>query len=147
MHEKNSRPNEATAVPWAVALGEARHVRDESTSRAAKSKEEDDTRTIAISAERWRTIIAAMRQLTDSYNTGVRRVVLDFVEQSGPSAVTITTGGEGTPSLTAALEGELICIQARDVGGDPYASEIRLCSDRDDAATAAYILRNWMQRL
>jgi hypothetical protein len=88
-----------------------------------------------------------MRGLADAYNTGARRVVLSVVEQSGQPTVTVATGGEGTPFLTAALEDTLICIHGRDSGGVAHATEIRLSPDRDDDATAAYVLRDWMQRL
>ena len=147
MHGKKSSPAEARAVHWALALGEQRQIRDEGAARTAKSQEEDETRMIATSAERWAAIVAGIRQLADAYNTGAGRVVLSVVQQSGQQTVTVVAGCEGTSSLTAALEGTLICIQARDAGGVPHASEIRLRPDRDDDATAAYVLQNWMQRL
>jgi hypothetical protein len=147
MHRKKSSPAEARAVHWALTLGEERQVRDEGAARTAKSQEDDETRTMAASAERWVAIVAGIRQLADAYNTGAGRVVLSVVEQSGQQTVTVAAGCEGTSSLTAVLEGKLICIQARDAGGVPHASEIRLRPDRDDDATAAYVLQNWMQRL
>jgi hypothetical protein len=147
MGEQKASPTEARAVDWALALGEERHVRDERAARTVKSQEEDATRMIATSAERWTAIVASIRQLADAYNTGASRVVLSVVEQSGQPTVTVAAGGEGTPSLTAALEGTLICTHGRDAGGVPHVSEIRLRPDRDDAATAAYLLQNWMQRL
>lgn len=61
--------------------------------------------------------------------------------------MTVATGGEGTLFLTAALEDTLICIHARHSGGLAHATEIRLRRDRGDDATAAYVLRDWMQRL
>ena len=148
MREKKGSLAEARAVHWALALGEERRVRDECAALTAKSQEEDEARMIATSAERWAAIVAGMRQLADAYNTGASRVVLSVVEQSGQPTVTVAAAGsDGTPSLTAALEGTLICIHARDAGGVPYPSEIRLRPDRGDAATAAYVLQDWMQRL
>jgi hypothetical protein len=52
---------------------------------------------------------------------------------SGQPTVTVATGGEGS--------------HGRDSGGATRATEIRLSPDRDDDATAAYVLRDWMQRL
>jgi len=144
---KNGSPAEARPVHWALALGEDRQVRDDGAARTAKFKEEDETRMIAASAERWGAIVARMKQFADAYNTGAGRVVLSVVEQSGQQTVTVAADGEGTSFVTAALEGQLICIHARDTGGVPHASEFRLRPDRDDDATAAYILQNWMQRL
>jgi hypothetical protein len=101
----------------------------------------------AVSIERWAAIIASMRGLADAYNAGARRLVLSVREQSGPLTVTVATDGDGTPFLTAALEDTLICIHGRDPGGTARATDIRLSPDRDDDATAAYVLRDWMQRL
>ena len=146
MRGKKNSQVAARGVQWALALGEERQIRDEGAARKVKSDEEDDTQMIATAAWRWAAIVASVKQLTDTYNTGASRVVLDVVEQSGPPIITVAAVGEGAPSLTAMLDGTLICIQARDAGGDRSASEIRLRPDRDDDATAAYILQNWMQR-
>jgi hypothetical protein len=135
------------AIGWAQGLGEERHARDEYAARTAKSREEEAERMTAVSIERWAAIVVSMRGLADAYNAGARRVVLSVVEQSGQPSVTVSTGGEGTPFLTAALEDTLICIHGRDSGEVAYATEIRLRPDRDDDATAAYVLREWMQRL
>ena len=147
MHGKKSSPAEARPVHWALALGGARQVRDEGAARLAKSRDDDDTRMIAAAAERWGAIVAGIRQLADAYNTGAGRVVLSVVEQSGQQTVAVAAGCEGASSLTAALEGTLICVQAHDSGGVPHDSAIRLRPDRDDRATAAYILQSWMQHL
>ena len=137
----------ARATQWAHGLGEERYTRDERAAQTVKSQEEDAARTSAVSVERWAAIVAGIRLLTDAYNTGARRAVLSVVEQAGQAAVTIAASGEGTASLTAALEDTLICVHARDAGGVSCASEVRLRPDRGDDATAAYLLQNWMQRL
>ena len=64
-----------------------------------------------------------------------------------PDHTSVSAGGEGTPYLTATLEGTFICMKARDALGIPHATEFRLRSDRGDDATAAYLLQNWMERL
>jgi hypothetical protein len=138
---------ETPAVHWAQGLGEARHARDECGARTAKSEEEDAARRIAVAVERWAAIVAGIRRLADAYNIGARRMVLSVVEQSGPPTVTVAVAGEGNPYLTAALEDTLICVHACDAGGVPRATEVRLCPDRSDEATAAYVLQHWMQRL
>jgi hypothetical protein len=131
---------------WAQCLGEERHARDDGAARTAKALDEAAERRTALSIERWAAIVLSMRKLVDAYNAGARRQVLSVVEPSGQPTVTVT-GGEGMPSLTAALEDTLICIHGRDSGGVARATEIRLSADRDDDATAAYVLRDWMQRL
>lgn len=138
---------EGPAMHWAQGLGEERHARDDRVARMAQSEEDDAAQMAAVAIERWAAIVASMRGLADAYNAGARRVVLTIVEQSAQSTVTVATGGEGTPFLTAALEGTLICIHGRHSGGFAHATEIRLRPDRADDATAAYVLRDWMQRL
>lgn len=144
---KTSQPAESNDVGWVHTLGEARHVRDESAARTAQSRTDDDAERRAASAGRWPAIVGRIRHLADAYNAGAGRTVLWVVEQSGRPMVTVAAGGEGAPSLTAELEGTLICIETRNGDGAPQTSEIRLRPDRDDQATAAYLLQNWMQRL
>ena len=136
---EGGRPD-TQAVGWAQGLGEERYARDEYAARTAKSREEEAERMTAASIERWAAIVASMRGLADAYNAGARREVLTIVEQSGQSTVTVATGGEGTPFLTAALEDTLICVHGRHSGGFTHGTEIRLRPDRDDDATAAYVL-------
>ena len=143
---EGGRPD-TQAIGWAQDLGEERYARDECAARTAKSREEEAERMTAVSIERWAAIVASIRGLADAYNAGARRVVLSVVEQSGQPTVTVATSCEGTPFLTAALEDTLICIHGRDSGGVARATEIRLRPDRDDDATAAYVLRDWMRRL
>jgi hypothetical protein len=132
---------------WAERLGHARHGRDESAAQLARSQQEDAAHATALSTGRWVTIVAAIRRQAEAYNAGARRVVLNVVEQSEESTVTVAAGGEGTPFLTATLEGTFICMKFRDALGIPHATEFKLRSDRDDDATAAYLLQNWMERL
>ena len=135
------------AIGWAQRLGHARRGRDESAAQLARSQQADAAHAAALSATRWARIVAAIRRQTEAYNTGAGRVVLTIIEQSGEPTVTVAAGGEGTAHLTATLEGTLICMQARDTLGVRHATEFRLHPDRGDDATAAYLLRNWIERL
>jgi hypothetical protein len=143
---EDGRPD-TQANGWARGLGEERHARDEYAARTAKSRDEEAERMTAVSIERWAAVVASMRRLTDAYNAGARRVVLTVVEQPGQPSVTVAAGGEGAPFLTAALEDTLICIHGRHSDGFAHTAEIRLQPNRSDDATAAYVLRDWMQRL
>jgi hypothetical protein len=147
MHRNEGGRSDVQAIGWAQGLGEERYARDECAARTAKSRETEAERITAVSIERWAAIVVSMRGLADAYNAGARRVVLSVVEQSGQPTVTVAAGGEATSFLTAALENTLICIHGRDSAGIAHKAEIRLSPDRDDDATAAYILRDWMQRL
>jgi hypothetical protein len=137
------------AIGRAQRLGQARLRRDESTVEAAHTQEIAAAHAKRISADRWTAIVGAMRRQADAYNAGARRIILNVVEQSGEATITIAAGGEGdAPYLTATLdEGTFICASARDALGISRETEIRLCSERDDDATAAYLLQNWMEHL
>jgi hypothetical protein len=147
MHANNEGRPDVPPTGWAQGLGEERHARDEFAARTAKSRTAEAERTTAIAIERWAAIVLKMKELAGAYNGGARRTVLSVVEQSGQPTVTVAAGGEGTPFLTAALDGTLICVHGHDSGGVARATEFRLHPDRDDDATAAYVLRDWMERL
>jgi|ERR1041384_34040 hypothetical protein len=146
MGEENRSRVETRATHWAQELGEERHARDERTAKTAKSAQEDAARTSAVSVERWPGVVAAIRRLVDAYNAGAGRALLNVEGESDNLTVTIAAGREG-PSLTAALENALISVRASGTAGISYPSEVRLRPDRDDDATAAYVLQNWMQHL
>ena len=137
----------ARASDWAHRLGQAHRGRDESAAQLARSQQADAAHSAALCTNRWVTIVAAIRRQTDAYNAGAGRVVLTLSEQSEGRAVTVAAGREGTPHLTATLDGTLICLTARDALGVARATEFTLRSDRGDDATAAYLLQNWMERL
>jgi hypothetical protein len=147
MSEKKSRLAEVPITDWARRLGEQRHVRDERVVWTGKSEAEATARSNAASLERWQAIVECIRRLSDAYNAGAKRVCLSVVERSGPPAVTVAWNGEGTPYLTATLEDTVICVRGRDAGGAVHATEVRLRPDRDNDATAAYLMQSWMQRL
>jgi hypothetical protein len=142
-----SDPVGKRASNWAKRLGQEHDARDASAARLATLQQEHVTQATAVSVDRWVTIVASIRRLTDAYNAGANRVVLSVVEQSGQPTVTVTAGGEGAPYLTAALDDMLICMHARDAMGIPHANQFRLRPDRSDDAAAAYLLQNWMQHL
>jgi hypothetical protein len=137
------------AMNWAHGLGEERYAREECNTRTAKAEEHEAARALAASLERWEAIVASIKRLAAAYNVGARRAILSVIEQTGQPTVTVATDGDGAPALalTAALEGTLICLHFRDSSGVAHAAEVRLRPDRDDDATAEYLLQNWMQRL
>ena len=137
----------AEATHWAHRLGEQRHADDECAVRAAQAEKEDATRIDAASLKRWQGIVACIRNLPEAYNAGANRVILSVIDEVGQRAITVRAGDEDAPYLTAMLEHTLICSHGRDSNGVAHASELRLRPDRDDDATAAYVLQNWMRHL
>ncbi len=147
MGGNNGTHAHAFDLDWARRLGEARHTRDDAAAHDARVKEEDAARQVADSTGRWAVIVAGIRRLADAYNAGAGRAVLTIVEQPGQVTIAVAPASSETASLTAALEGTLICLHCRDADGILRTSEVRMLDDRTDAATAAYLVQNWMQRL
>ena len=139
--------NQTPATGWAQHLGHARQARDECAADTARCQQTEAALATAVAIERWVATVAAIRRLVDAYNAGVGRTVLTVVEQSEQPTVTVAAGGEGAPYLTATLDDTFIRMRARDAVGVPRATDFRLRSDRDDDATAAYVLQDWMQHL
>lgn len=135
------------AMDWAQRLGDSRRARDESAAQLTQSQQTDAELAAALSTDRWVTIVAAIRRHIEAYNAGACRAVLNVTEESGEPSVTVSGGREGTPFLTVTLEGTFISMKARDGLGLARATEFRLHSERGDDATAAYLLRDWMERL
>lgn len=135
---------------WATKLGSKHGARERNELLTARTARDNAAEVVNASLERWTLVVAAMAQLVKVYNEAYDRDVLSVVEdrtaRDGPM-VTIQAGEEGGPSLLATLEGTLICVRMVDREGLARETELPLRRDRDDDETAAYILRNWMERL
>jgi hypothetical protein len=139
-----------TGDEWAVILGRKHGARGRAAIQAAKAASDQDEDTTKLSLERWPHIVAAMTHLITAYNVSFNRNVLNLTEdRSDPNrpVVTIEAGGDGSPSLAALLDSNVICIRSRDAGGLSCNVERPLLRDRDDDQTAAYVLQDWMGRL
>lgn len=139
-----------TGDEWAVTLGQKHGTRERAAVQAAKAAADRSADATKLSLGRWPHIVAAMTHLITAYNLSFDRNVLTLTEdRSAPNrpVVTIQAGGEVTPSLVAALDGNLICIRSRDARGVSCNVERLLLPDRDDDEMAAYVLQDWMARL
>ena len=96
---------------------------------------------------RWPTIVAAMRRLIGSYKDGV----------GGDSIVLVDNHGGNRDELTAtvsARDGQMFVLAVDDgdlwlraSGNGQAERERRIGIERSDAATAAYVLEDWLSRL
>ena len=139
-----------TGDEWAVTLGRKHGTRERAAVQAAKAAFDRSANTTKLSLERWPHIVAAMTHLISVYNVSFDRNVLNLTEdRSDPNrpVVTIQTAGEVSPSLVAALDGNLICVGSRDAEGVSCNVERLLLPDRDDDQMAVYLLQDWMARL
>jgi hypothetical protein len=135
---------------WAAELGTKRRVREEAASELATSERESTARMTAAALKRWSGIAGVIRQLVAAYNAGVNDEVLTVMEERGVPdrpTIKITSRANEGPFLSAGLEGTLIALCTRDGDAVSCQTEHRLRSDRDDDRTAAYLVKNWMERL
>lgn len=147
MDRATRKPPRRPATQWAHELGAQHAVRDEIAARTAASEADDAAWALAGAAERWPAIVTCIRRVAGAYNTGATRAVLTVTPQPRQPAVTIAAGGDGGPYLTAVLDGSVICVSGFDAHGLDIAAEVPLQADRDDEATAAYLLQHWLRRL
>lgn len=135
---------------WVVTLGKEHGGRVRVAELTARAAQDAAAEMSAQSLERWTRIVAVMTRIVGAYNVAFERQVLNADEdRSDPDrpSFTIQTGAGASPSLSASLEGPLICVHSRDAQGVSCATEFRLSPDRDDDQTAMYVLQQWMERL
>lgn len=119
-----------------VADADAALVRKDHLRRAARNE--------------WALIIDEMRAIISTYNAAVGSDALTLVENANglePPTVTVRVGGDDGAALIASVDGTVICIAAHDENGHAIATQRSLCSDETTAASAAYVLKNWMEHL
>ncbi len=133
-----------------VTLGKEHGERVRAAELTARTERDVTAETSTQSLERWTRIVAVMTRMVGAYNVALERQLLTVAEdRSDPDrpSFTIQTGADASPSLSASLDGPLICVRSRDARGVSYTTEFRLSPDRDDDQTATYVLQQWMERL
>jgi hypothetical protein len=138
------------APAWAGVLGRTHGARDRAAVLARRAARDADEADVRDSLERWPHIVTAMTRVVAAYNDGVGRKILSVEEDRAVATrptMTVAAGGEGAPSLTAAIDGTQICIRTRETNGVIRDTEYRLRRDRSDDETAAYALQRWMEQL
>jgi len=103
---------------------------------------------IILSAqERWSRIVARLVELVDAYNAAFDTPVLTILPPSAKGeATTIVIAASHPLQLQATVDETLISVITRDSDGIARR-DFALNELRSDAATAAYILQPWMERL
>jgi hypothetical protein len=101
---------------------------------------------------RWPGIIASIRTLIASYNDGAGRELLTAMEQPHPDhpVLIVESTGCARGAVTIAVDGADLCVRASAAShraGDRHDIQRRIDCSRTDAATAAYLLQDWMERL
>jgi hypothetical protein len=139
-----------TGDDWAGRLGRKHASREHAAAAAAQAARDSAAEMVGRCRERWARIVAAITNLAGAYNAGFDRHILYVTEDRAvpdrPS-ITIQAGGDGGPSLLAALEGTSISVRTSGEQGPSRETEHALHFGRSDDETAAYVVRDWMERL
>jgi hypothetical protein len=104
----------------------------------------------AACLERWPAIVAAMKSLVASYNDGAGLEAVTLVEDTVDrenASVTIASVTNGRRALVIALDGSDVTVRTRSGPNDVLSGMQWVSLDRTDENAAAYLLRDWLERL
>ena len=135
---------------WSRHIGEKHGHRDRAAALQMQSAMDVERQRHVVCLERWPAIVAAMKSLVASYNegTGLEAVTLvdDTVDRENAS-VTIASVTNGRRALVIALDGSDVTVRTRSGPNDSLSGMQWVSLDRTDENAAAYLLRDWLERL
>ena len=135
---------------WYRQIGEKHAHRDRAAARKAQAATDAERELHASCAERWPAIVASMTALITSYNDGAGleavTVVEDTSSRDNPS-VTVESATNGRRALVITLEGSDVAVRTRSGPNDPLSGTQWVSLNRTDENAAAYLLRDWLERL
>ena len=133
---------------WPRQIGEKHQRRDEAASLRAKAIIDGEHERSAACRVRWPMILAAIRALTEEYNTGFGLDVVVVVEGSDlehPS-VTLESAVSEHSTLGITVDGAELCVRSK--GAVDSSESMRwVALDRTNEDIAAYLVQDWMERL
>jgi hypothetical protein len=100
----------------------------------------------AACLQRWPALVAAMGTLVASYNKGAGLNAVTLVEDAAHAGVTLESTTNGRRALVIALDGADVSVRTRN-GHDSMTDLHWVSLNRSDDDAAAYLLRDWMERL
>jgi hypothetical protein len=103
-----------------------------------------------VCLERWPAIVAAMKSLVMSYNDGARFEAVTLVDDTDDrenASVTVASVSNGRRALVIALDGSDVTVRTRSGPNDALSGMHWVSLDRTDENAAAYLLRDWLERL
>jgi hypothetical protein len=133
---------------WPRQIGKKHQRRDEAASLRTKAIIDGEHERSAACRVRWPMILAAIRALTEEYNTGFGLAVVVVVEGSDlehPS-VTLQSVVSEHSTLGITVDGPELLVHTRGSAGSSESARW-VALNRTDEDTAAYLVQDWMQRL
>jgi hypothetical protein len=132
---------------WPEQFGEKHGQRDRAAALDAHARIDVETQRHAACLERWPAIVAAMRSLIAGYNRGAGFDAVTVVEDVATPSVTVESATNGRRALVVALESSELAVRSRSGADQPLCNAHWVSLDRTDENAAAYLLRDWMERL
>jgi hypothetical protein len=132
-------------VSWSREVGEKNGRRDRAASLHAQALVELEHQRHEACLQRWPALVAALTALVASYNDGAGLDAVTLVEDATQPGVTLAPAGNRDHRLTIALDGGDLAVRNGSTGSVNGTKWVTL--DRTDEETAAYLLRDWLERL
>jgi hypothetical protein len=132
---------------WSRRIGEKHGDRDRAAALGAQARIDVEQQRQAQSLERWPAIVAAMKSVIASYNHGTRLESVTLVEDAVNPGVTVEATANGRRALIIALDGSDVTVRTRSGPNDPLSCAHWVNLNRTDENAAAYLLRDWLERL
>ena len=135
-----------TMRDWSRHIGETHGRRDRATTLGEQKALDREHQRDAECLQRWPAIVAAMRTVVAGYNHGVGIEAVTLVEDTVNPGVTLESAANGRRALVMALDGSDVSVRTHNKNGDS-TSRYWVSLNRTDENAAAYLLRDWMERL
>ena len=135
-----------TMEDWSRRIGETHGRRDRATTLGEQKILDREQQQHAECLQRWPAIVAAMRTVVAGYNHGVGLEAVTLVEDTVNPGVTLESVANGRRALVMALDGSDVSVRTHNSHGDS-TRRYWVSLNRTDENAAAYLLRDWMERL
>jgi hypothetical protein len=132
---------------WSRHAGERHGRRDRAVALEAQAALDLERQRHAACLQRWPALVAALRTLLGSYNDGAGVEAVTLVEDPMNPGVTVASVTNGRRSLVIALDGSDVTVRARNGPNDSLSGTHWVSLNRTDEDAAAYLLRDWLERL
>jgi hypothetical protein len=136
-----------TMKDWSRRIGEQHGQRDRAATLGAQALVQVEHERHERCLQRWPTIIAAMRTVVASYNDGAGHQAITLAEDGANPGVTLESAANGRRALIIALDGSDVSVRTRNGHGDVTTGLRWVSLNRTDEDAAAYLLRDWFERL
>ena len=132
---------------WSRHIGETHRRRDRTAGLRAQAVVDREHEQNAACLQRWPALVVAMKALVASYNERSGREAVTLVEDTAHPGVTLESATNGRRALVLAVDGSDISVRTRHGRDQPLSGTQWVSLNRTDEDAAAYLLRDWMERL